>query len=125
MVEKRRQHVGSGRSACDIPDVISFLMQNFSFQSRHRLLSVFQLCCLVINIPQSIHPVVTLELKGCAIDPKVFHDCLLLVQSYVLCPGYAHQSFFTIPTLDTVRGAIAGAEFCDCRFRLMVQILCY
>ena len=31
------------------------------------------------------------------------------MQSYVLCPGYAHQSFFTIHTLDTVSEAITEA----------------
>ena len=96
-------------SACDIPDVISFLMRDFSFQARHRLLRVFQLCCLVTDRPRSIHPVVTLDLSGCSMDPKVFHDFLLLVQSYVLCPGYPLHSFFTVTTLDTVRGAIAEA----------------
>ena len=84
-------------------------MHDFSFLARHRLFKVFQLCCLLIDRPRSILLVVTMDLSGCAMDAKIFRDCLLMEQSYVLSPGYAHKSFFTVPTLDAVREANAGA----------------
>ena len=102
-------HVGSGRSASDRGDVIGLLMRDFSFLARHRLLKVFQLCCLLIDRPRSILLFVTIDLSGCAMDAKIFRDRLLMEQSYVLSPGYAHKSFFTVPTLDAAREASAGA----------------
>ena len=61
---------------------------------------------MLIDRPRSIHPVVTLDSSGCAMDAKVFRDSLLMAQSYVLSPGYAHHFFVTVPTLDAVRGDI-------------------
>ena len=98
------------------------------------LLAMFQLCCFLNYRPRSVHLAVTMDLGDSAIVTKNFHDYLLLVQSYVLSPGYPHQSFFTIPTLDAVWEAIANSgpffvtpgfilwtEFCAASYDFFVQ----
>ena len=109
IIEKRRQHAGEEHAASDIPDVIRYLIRDFSFQARVHLFRVFKLCCLVIGVPEAVPPVVTLDLSGCAFSTAIVRDCLLLVQSYVLSWGYAHKTFFVDRTLDVVREAIANA----------------
>ena len=70
---------------------------------------VFKLCCLVVGMPVKKCPPVTIDLSGSVISPTDFRRCMELVQSYVLSPGYSHQSFFTDSTLDAVRAAISDA----------------
>ena len=51
----------------------------------------------------------SLDLGGSKIGEDIFQDCLRLVQSYVLSPGYCPRLFLTESTLGTVRDAIASA----------------
>ena len=107
VAEKRRQHVDSTRSASDIANIMEFLLNDFAFQARHRVFRVFKLCCLVIELPRSDLPAVEFDLSGSALSRMDFDRSLRLVQSYVLSSGYSHKAFFTNPTLDAVRDAIA------------------
>ena len=109
VVEKRRQNVDSGRSGSDVNNVVDFLLRDSSFQARRHVYRVFKLCCLVVGMPVKKCPPVTIDLSGSVISPTDFRSCMELVQSYVLSPGYSHQSFFTDSTLDAVRAAIGDA----------------
>ena len=59
VVEERGLHSGSGRTSESTTDVMQFLLQDFGFQARHRLLRVFKLCCLIVGTPRSVYPSVT------------------------------------------------------------------
>ena len=109
VVEKRRWHEGSDVNASEIPDVVRYLLQDFSFVARPEVCRVLKLCCLIVGVPAVQYPPVSFDLSGCALSKAVFHDCVRLVQSYVLCAGYEHQVFFTDVTLDAVRDAIVTA----------------
>ena len=109
VVETRRYHKRSGQAASGNAYVIQYLLRDFSFQARHRLLRVFKLCCLVIGMPREKYHVVSLDLSGCSFKMEKFESCVRLVQSYILSAGFSHQTFFTDPTLNAVRGAIAEA----------------
>ena len=109
VVEQRRLHSSSDRSSESITDVTQFLLQDFSFQARHRLLRVFNLCCLIVGSPRSVYPSVAFDLSGSALSWESFHDCPLLVQSYVLSAGYSHQSLFSDHTMRAVRDAVLNA----------------
>ena len=100
VVEKRRWHEGSDVNASEIPDVVRYLLQDFSFVARPEVCRVLKLCCLVVGVPAVQYPPVSFDLSGCALSKAVFHDCVRLVQSYVLCAGYEHQVFFTDVTLE-------------------------
>ena len=110
VVGKRRQHVGSDRTANSISDVVTLLLSNYPFLSRHQVLRVFKLCCLIISSVPSRYPPVVLDLPGSSLAPKVVDDCVRMVQSYVLSPGYARKLFFTYLTLDAVRDAVEDAS---------------
>ena len=43
VVEKRRQHVDSGRSGSDVNNVVDFLLRDYSFQARRHVYHVFKL----------------------------------------------------------------------------------
>ena len=109
LIEKRRQHEGGSYSASDIPDVVRYLVRDFNFQARVHLFRVFRLCCLIVGMPESVHPSVSMNLSGCAFSAETLRDCFLLVQSYILSWGYSHQSFFVENTLDAVHEAVANA----------------
>ena len=79
IVEKRRQHSATERASSAIPDVMSFLLRNFSFQARFHAFCIFKFCCLVIALSQNL-PAVTIDIKGSAIDSGVFDLCLLVVR---------------------------------------------
>ena len=106
VIEKRGQHRRSGQSICNIEDVIRYLTQNFSFRSRSHLLRVFKLCCLAIKTCETVYPAVSISLSGSSLREVALQNCVRLLQSYVLSPGYCHQSFFTGQTLDAVRTAV-------------------
>ena len=106
VVEKRCQHDAAMGVASEIPDVVSWLLRDFGFQARVHACRVLKLCVLITGRPREIYPAVTFNLSGSKLSEK-FRECLLLVQSYVLSPGYAHECSFTDPTLDAVEEAIA------------------
>ena len=110
VVEKRRQYAGSDRSGSAVFDVMTFLLGDYSFQSRHNVLRVFKLCCLIVSSGRRRYPSVLLELPGSALDQKVVDNCVRLVQSYVLSPGYTPKLFFTDFILDAVRNAVEDAS---------------
>ena len=109
IVEKRRQHYRSNITASEISDVVQYLLRDFSFQARHHVCRVLKLCCLVMGSSCGVQPQVSLDLGGSKIGEEIFQDCLRLVQSYVLSPGYFPRLFFTESTLGAVRDAIASA----------------
>ena len=84
VVEARRNHSDSALVASSILDVISHLMKDFAFQSRHNLLRVFKLCCLVAVGRPSVTPIVNLESADCLSPQVVLHSCMRVVQSFVL-----------------------------------------
>ena len=109
VVEKRRQYAGSDRSGNAVFDVMAFLLGDCSFQSRHNVLRIFKLCCLIVSSGRSRYPSVLLELPGSALDQKAVDNCVRMVQSYVLSPGYVPKLFFTDLRLDAVRSAVEDA----------------
>ena len=52
---------------------------------------------------------VALDLSGSALSWESFHDCLFLVQSYVLGAGYSQHSLFSDHTMRAVRDAVLNA----------------
>ena len=104
VVEKRRQYADDRYSMGDIPNVIQFLLRDFGFQSRVHLFQLFKICCLVVGVPDSNLTPVTIDLGGCAISASTVQDCLLLVQSFVLCLGY-----IPVYCVDAVRDAVSNA----------------
>ena len=106
IIKKRRQHEGGSFSACEIPDVVRYLVRDFSFQAFFR---VFKLCCLIVGMPESSPPLVSMDLSGCAFSAEMFRVCLLLVQSYIPSWGYSHWSFFVESTLNAVLEGFANA----------------
>ena len=109
IVEKRGYHSSSGQSASGIVNVVPYLLRDVGFLSRHHLLRVFKLCCLVAGVPASQNPVVSLDLSEFALSAECVQSCVQLVQSYILSEGYSHQSFFSDQTLTVVKKAIADA----------------
>ena len=109
VVEKRRQYAGSDRSGNAVFDVMALLLGDYSFQSRHNVLRIFKLCCLIVSSGRSRYPSVLLQLPGSALDQKAVGNCVRMVQSYVLSPGYVPKLFFTDLTLDAVRSAVEDA----------------
>ena len=61
VIKKERQHCGYGQSACNIGDVIEYLMQVFSVQSRSHFLRVFKLCCLAVETCDVVYPSVSIS----------------------------------------------------------------
>ena len=90
VVEKRLQHEVSQGMASDIPDIVSWLLRDFGFQAPHRVCRVLKLCVLVTGRPRMNCPVVSFDLSGNKLSVEKFQECLRLVQSYVLSPGYVH-----------------------------------
>ena len=109
IVEKRRQHDRSNITASEISKVVQYLLRDFSFRARHHVCRVLKLCCLVMGSSCGVQPQVSLDLGGSKIGEDIFQDCLRLVRSYVLSPGYCPRLFFTESTLGAVRDAIASA----------------
>ena len=109
VVEKRGQHGRLGHSASKISDVRRYMLDDCCFHSRRHVFRVFELCCLIVGIPKRDYPVVTMDLVGCGQDDGCFELCVLLVQSYTLCSGYCHQSFFTEQTYKAVQAAVSSS----------------
>ena len=109
VVERRVQYEASKGVASEIPDMVDWLLQDFSFQPRPHVCRVLKLCVLVTGRPRMDYPAVAFDLSGSMLAVETFKECLQLVQSYVLSPGYAHKSFFTDVTMDAVRESIANA----------------
>ena len=105
-MDVRRRHVESGLSAEDIGDIVSFLLDDYSFMSRRHLTCVFKLCCLIVDRPlwsclkllsnwtdvQRLLPLWHRVWKVC----KFWYDLL-----------HINRAFFTEGTMENVRESIA------------------
>lgn len=109
VVEIRLSHKSSKQRAEDIPDIISYLSKSYILLQRRSLLRVFQLCCLVVDMPLREMPDVDIDLSDCRLRPLLLTSCLRSVQSYVLSKSYQQKSLFTSQTLDAVREAIRNS----------------
>ena len=110
VVEARRHHSESGVSSGDIKDERVYLLRQYSFQSRHCLTRVFQLCCLFIELLDEAPAPIEFDFSECLIRPGVLTSCLRSVQSFVSCAGYEQSTFFTETTMDSVRRSLDAAE---------------
>ena len=72
VVERRKSHLSSWQAASAITDVVRYLLLDFGFQARHRVLRAFKLCCLFVGMPAVKYPAVTFDLSGSAVDPRSF-----------------------------------------------------
>ena len=111
VVEKRMQHVGSDVNASEVPDIVQYLLRDFTFTARPEPCRELKLCCLIIDLPRITYPAVFFDLSGNSLSEAIYQCCLRLVKSYVMSARYEHQLFFTDLTLDDgiVRDAIVDA----------------
>ena len=107
VIEKRRHYEDATCAASEIPDVVQFLLRDFAFQSRTHVFRLFKVCCLVVGVPKSNLPAVTIDLGGSALSPAVVQDCVLIVQSHIVSPSFNPRLFFSASLLVAVREAIA------------------
>ena len=110
VVDARRRHADSESIAEKIADVVSYLLNDYSFLARKELFRILKLCCLVIRRPASEYPDVNISLEGCVVLASVTSSCLRGVQSYVRGPEFKLGAFFTQHTMDCVRDSVAGAR---------------
>ena len=110
VVDVRGRHAASDEVAENIPDVVSYLLGDYSFLVRKNLCRVFELCCLVVLKPRQKHPDVDIDLSGCAVPYWTVTSLIRGVQSCVLSSNYKQKAFFTKHTIDIVRNAINGAQ---------------
>ena len=110
VVEARRHHLEGSVCSSDIKDVRVYLLRQYSFQSRHCLTRVFQLCCLFIELPDDVPASIEFDFGECVVRPGVLTSCLRSVQSFVSCAGYEQSTFFTETTMDRVRRSLDAAE---------------
>ena len=107
VIEKRRHYEDATCAASEIPDVVQFLLRDFAFQSRTHVFRLFKICCLVVGVPKSNLPAVTIDLGGSALSPAVVQGCVLIVQSHIVIPSFNPRLFFSASLLVAVREAIA------------------
>ena len=107
VIEKRRHYEDATCAASEIPDVVQFLLRDFAFQSRTHVFRLFKICCLVVGVPKSNLPAVTIDLGGSALSPAVVQDCVLIVQSHIVSPSFNPRLFFSASLLVAVREVIA------------------
>ena len=111
VVEKRRLHEGSDVNASEIPDIVQYLLRDFSFHSRPDVCRVLKLCCLVIGLPRVSYTLgFFFYLSSRLLSEAAFQCRSQLVQTYVMSTGYCHQLFFTDLTLDAIWSANANAD---------------
>ena len=108
-LERRRHRENATYAASEIHDVVQFLLRYFGFQSRTHILRLFKICCLIVGTPDSDPPSVTIDLNGSTLNQVMVQNCVLMVQSHVLCSGFNPQLFFTGSLLNAIQVAIANA----------------
>ena len=115
VVDVRARHSSSVQHAEEIPDLVTFLLADYSFLARKSLCRVFKLCSLVVVRPQRDSPVVDIDLSDCTVPKLVVSSCIRGVQSCVLSPNYKQKSFFTKHTMECIRDAIVNSySFMSC-----------
>ena len=106
VIEKRRHYEDATCAASEIPDVVQFLLRDFAFQSRTHVFRLFKICCLVVGVPKSRLPAVTIDLGGSALSPAMVQDCVLMVQSHIVSLSFNPRLFFSASFLVAVQEAI-------------------
>ena len=106
VIEKRRHYEDATCAASEIPDVVQFLLRDFAFLSRTHVFRLFKICCLVVGVPKSSLPAVTIDLGGSALSQAMVQDCVLMVQSHIVSPSFNPRLFFSASLLVAVREAI-------------------
>ena len=94
VVDARIRHRASGKCAESIPDVVHYLLEDYSFVSRRSLCRVLKLCVLVLSRPSLRLPDVSIELSGCAVAKMCVISALHCVQSYVVSFLYRQGALF-------------------------------
>ena len=110
VVDVCAQHSSSNQSAEEIPDVVSFMLADYSFLARKNLCRAFKLCFLVVMKPQQSFPVVDIDLSNGTVPELVVSSCVRGVQSCVLPANYNQKSFFTKHTMECIRDAIVTSH---------------
>ena len=110
VVEARQRHVSGGTISSDIKSVVTYLMRQYAFQSRHCLMRVFQLCCLFIESQDVAPALIDFGFSECVIRPGLLTSCLRSVQSFVSSSSYDQSSFFSSTTVDRVRQSLGSAD---------------
>ena len=110
VVEARQWHVSGGTISIDVKNVVTYLMRQYVFQSRHCLMRVFQLCCLFIESQDVAPAFIDFDFSECAVRPGLLTSCLRSVQSFVSSSSYDQSSFFSSTTIDRVRQALGSAD---------------
>ena len=100
--ERRRHHEKSTYAASEIQDVVQFLLRDFGFQFRTHILRLSKIYCLIVRTPDSNPSSVTIDLIGSTLNQVMVQNCVLIVQSHVLCSGFNPQ-FFSGSLLDAVQ----------------------
>ena len=95
VIEKRRHYEEATCAASEIPDVVQFLLRDFAFQSRTHVFRLFKICCLVVGVPKSSLPAITIDLGGSALSPAMVQDCVLMLQSHIVSPSFNPRLFFS------------------------------
>ena len=108
--EARQWHVSGGTVSSDVKNVVTYLMRQFAFQSRHCLMRVFQLCCLFVENQDVVPASIDFDFSECVIRPGLLISCLRSVQSFVSSASYDQSSFFASTTIDMVRQSLGGAD---------------
>ena len=115
VVDVRARHDTGAQHAEEIPDLVAFLLADYSFLARKSLCRVFKLCCLVVVKPRHDSPVVDIDLSGCTVPKSVVSSCIRGVQSCVLSPNYKQKAYFTKHTMECIRDAIVNSySFMSC-----------
>ena len=81
VVDARRRHADSGRSAESIADVMSYFLADYSFLAQKNLCRILKLCFLVMRRPARDYPEVVFSLDDCAVPARIVSSCLRGVQS--------------------------------------------
>ena len=102
--------LGGGTVSSDIKNVVTYLMRQYAFQSRHYLMRVFQLCCLFIESHDVAPAFVDFHFSECVIRPGLLTSCLRSVQSFVSSSSYDQSSFFSSTAVDRVRQSLGHAD---------------
>ena len=88
VVDARRQHVDSARSAEAIADVMDYFLSDYSFLARKNLCRLLKTCCLIMRRPAADYPEMVFSLDNCVVPAAVISSCLRGVQSYVRNPEF-------------------------------------
>ena len=102
VVEARQWHVFRGAVSSDVKNVVTCLMRQYAFQSRHCHMRVFQLCCLFVENQDVVPAFIDFNFSECVIviRPGLLTSCLRSVESFVSSASYDQSSFFSSTTID-------------------------